>query len=53
MNVDADGAITLTETGLAIAKTIVHPPHGVEPDADGIRRGRRDCDRRCLPESSM
>ena len=42
VNVDADGAITLTETGLAI--------HGVEPDADGIRRGRRDCDRRCLPD---
>ena len=47
VNVDADGAITLTETGLAIAKTMYTPPHGVEPDADGIGRGRRDCDRRC------
>ena len=37
VNVDADGAITLTETGLAIAKTM-YTAHGVEPDADGIRR---------------
>ena len=33
-----------------VLKDDVHPPHGVEPDADGIGRGRGDCDRGCLPD---
>jgi hypothetical protein len=50
VNVDADGAITLTETGLAIAKTMYTPPYGVEPDADGTGCGREDRDRGRLPD---
>lgn len=50
VNVDADGAITLTETGLAHCKDDVHPPYSVEPDADGTGCGREDRDRGRLPD---